>query len=166
MKGFEEGVIHSHWRPQGKAGICSNHEGPWGSGGYVRCVTRDGDMPLSYSHSLFPVPFTKSISAKVYWEILCVKVRMFWLGSQSPGRGGGCCSFSDPSPEGGCTDSLVPERSPRVSCYCLSVPPPLFFLCFIVSINTRRCIFELGELFILIFSSLIQWMFTYHTNVT
>lgn len=94
-------------------------EMPRSKKGYVRWVTRDCGVPQSYSHSLSPVPFAESISAEVYWEIVCAKVGMFWPGSQSSEMVLFLRSFL-----GRRWGSRVPERSREVSCYCLSVPPP------------------------------------------
>lgn len=59
------------------------------------------------------------------------------------------CSFSDSSVEG------VRERESgthgKVSQALMPSPPPLNFLCFMMTVDTRRHIFECGELFIVVF---------------
>lgn len=76
------------------------------------------------------------------------------------------CSFSAPSCKGGAwgvgTQSLK-DLTGSHACLCL---PFLLSLFFSFYKHSETYIFELGELFILVVSSLSQQMFTYHANVS
>lgn len=78
------------------------------------------------------------------------------------------CSFSAPSCKGrawgaGAQSLKALTGSHATACLCLPFPLSLFFSFYK---HSETYIFELGELFILVVSSLSQQMFTYHSNVS
>lgn len=125
------------------------------------CDQRLRDVPLSSAtHSLSPAPSTRSISAKVH------RVYASRSGhSDSAFRSlRWCPSQILPRKWGGHAWSLKGLAQSHVTA-CLGLP---FFLPLLYSFNKHQktYILELGELFILVFRSLIQQMFTYHANVS